>query len=297
MSLFLVRYGELGLKSPNVKRRFQKALKKNIEDAFLRENTQCITSMDWGRIYLHTDNDEKAEEILRRIFGITSFSKVTECTSNLKEICKTAAEYSKSVIPNKGSFAVRAKRTGNHDYSSQDVAKEVGSAILKANKDRKVTVNLTMPDAEIFVEVRHERAFIFNKKIKGVGGFPAGTSGKVLAVISDRKSVYAAWLMAKRGCITRLFCLDEDALPLAEHLQSWHIISKPIMNEKKDNDLLNALSIAKKIRAEALVLGDTFEEIEKKGLLKADIPVFYPLIGSSRQKIEEEITFLFGDGF
>ena len=40
MSLFLVRYGELGLKSPKVKRRFQKMLLKNIEDAFLKKRNR-----------------------------------------------------------------------------------------------------------------------------------------------------------------------------------------------------------------------------------------------------------------
>jgi thiamine biosynthesis protein ThiI len=296
MSLFLVRYGELGLKSPKVKKRFQKMLKKNIEDAFLKGDTQCITSMDWGRIYLHTDKDDIAKEILRKIFGITSFSKVIETTSDLEEICKTAAEYSKQIIPNNSTFAVRARRAGDHKYTSQEVAKEVGSAILSANKVKNLKVNLSQPDNKIFVEVRHNRAFIFSEKILGPGGFPIGSQGKVLAVISDRKSVYAAWLMMKRGCRTKLLCLDQETLALAKKLKQWHLNSKPIIAEEGNNNLDRALELAKKFRAEALVLSYTFEEFEKMEKIEAEIPIFYPLIGMSKDEIDKKINFLFGDG-
>jgi len=296
MSLFLVRYGELGLKSPKVKKRFQKMLKKNIEDAFLKGDTQCITSMDWGRIYLHTDKDDIAKEILRKTFGITSFSRVIETSADLDEICKTAAEYSKGIIPNNSTFAVRARRTGDHKYTSQDVAKEVGSAILSANKVKYLKVNLSQPDNKIFVEVRHNRAFIFSEKILGPGGFPIGSQGKVLAVISDKKSLYAAWLMMKRGCRTKILCLGEEALKLSKNLETWYLSSKPIMTEEVDNDLDKVFEITKKFRAEALVLSYTFEEFEKMEKIEADIPIFYPLIGMSKEEVDKKINFLFGDG-
>lgn len=294
MSLFVVRYGELGLKSPKVKKRFQRALKRNIEDAFLKRETQCISAMDWGRVYLHTDDDEMANEILSKTFGVTSFSKVVETTSDLQDICKTAAEYSSQVIPQGGTFAVRAKRAGEHKFTSQDVAREVGSAILDANEKKNLKVNLSNPDIEIFVEVRHNRAFIFSKKIQGPGGFPLGTQGKVLAVISDKKSVYAAWQIAKRGCNTRLLCMDDEACKLTELLKPWHLNSKPFLAE--DDSLDSALKLAKRIKAEALVLGYIFEEFENNTRIESDIPVFYPLIGLSGEQINKKITFLFGDG-
>jgi thiamine biosynthesis protein ThiI len=294
MSLFLVRYGELGLKSPRVKKRFQKRLMMNIEDAFLKRETQCITSMDWGRIYIHTNDDKAAEDILKKIFGITSFSKVIECSSDIKDIHGSASQYSKQVIPKKSTFAVRASRTGSHKYSSQDVAKEVGSAILDANQDKNLKVNLSKPDIEVFVEIRHNRAFIFSEKIPGPGGFPMGSQGKVLAVISDKKSIYAAWLLAKRGCNTRLFCLSEDAIKLAEHLKPWNLLFRPFKAEMED--IQYALNIAYKIRAEALVLGYDFHEFEKSPKIEADIPIFYPLIGMEDSEIQRKVTFLVGDG-
>lgn len=295
MSMYLVRYGELGLKSPKVKKRFQGMLKKNIEDAFLNKKTQCLTSMDWGRIYLHTDNNVIAENILRRTFGITSFSRVIETSSDLGEISNITADYSKKLLTKNNTFAVKARRTGSHKFTSRDVAVEVGSAILDANKKKNIKVNLSKPDIKIFVEVRHNRAFIFSEKIQGPGGFPLGSQGKVLALILDKKSVYSAWLMMKRGCTTKLACWEEDALSFAEELIPWQLNLKPIKIEGED-DIEQAVDVAKKVRAEALVLGYTFEEFKKSPEIKADIPIFYPLIGMDQKEIEKGITFLFSDG-
>jgi len=296
MSLYLVRYGELGLKSPKVKKRFQLVLKGNIEDAFLREGVQCITSWDWGRIYLHTDNDGKAEDILSKIFGITSFSRVIETSSELSENCDIAAEFSKQVITSGSSFAVRSRRTGEHKYTSQDVAVDVGSSVLAANKDKNIKVNLSQPDIEIFVEVRHNRAFIFHEKIQGPGGFPLGTQGRALALIPDMKSVDAAGLIMQRGCTMKLLCVGEEPLSMAEKLKSWYLASQPRKVEDKDKVLDEALDLAKKDRSEALVLGQTYKEFEKEPKIQADIPVFYPLIGMSDKEIHSGIISLFGDG-
>jgi thiamine biosynthesis protein ThiI len=212
----------------------------------------------------------------------------------MKDISGSSANYSKQIIPKNSTFAVRASRTGSHKYSSLDVAKEVGSAILDANQDKNLKVNLSNPDIEVFVEVRHNRAFIFSEKVPGPGGFPMGSQGKVLAVISDKKSIYAAWLLAKRGCNTRLFCLSEEALKLAEHLKPWNLLFRPF--EAEGEDIQYALKTAYKIKAEALVLGYDFQEFEKTSKIEADIPIFYPLIGMEKSEIQRKVTFLVGDG-
>lgn len=295
MSLFLVRYGELGLKSPKVRRRFEKALLRNIEDAFLIEESQCLTDMDWGRIYIHAYDDDKAKKILKKIFGITSFSKAVECTSSIEDITKIASEYSKPIISKNSSFAVIAKRTGEHPFTSHDVAKEAGSAILEANKKKNINVNLTKPDFKIFIEVRHNKAFVFCEKIKGPGGFPMGTQGKVLAVIQNKNSVYAAWLMMKRGCNVRLLCFDEETRSFASILKNWYSVPKIFMAQ--NNGIEKVLETAKWIKAEALVYGYSFLEFEKEEKIEAEIPIFYPLVGMDSNEIKGKITFLFGDDF
>ena len=193
------------------------------------------------------------------------------------------------------AFAVRARRTGEHSFTSHDVAKEAGSAILEANKNKNIKVNLTKPDFEIFIEVRHNKAFVFSEKIRGPGGFPMGTQGKVLAVILDKKSVYAAWLLMKRGCNVRLLCSDEETKSYANLLKKWYSVSKII--SAQNNKIDEVLETAKWIKAEALVYGYSFLEFEKENKIEAEIPIFYPLIGMNSKEIEGKITFLFGDDF
>jgi thiamine biosynthesis protein ThiI len=215
----------------------------------------------------------------------------------MDDLCQSASEYSKTMLKNGNSFAVRASRTGEHDFTSQDVAKEVGSAILEANKDKNISVNLQNPNIEIFVEVRHNRGFVFSERIPGPGGFPKGTQGKVLCLISDRKSVYAAWLLLKRGCNVKPFYLDDNGKELSKSLKSWYVNSKPTMARDPENPVNNALDFARSIKADAVVLGYTFQDYVKMDKYTSELPIFYPLIGMDDSEIDKQLTSLFGADF
>ena len=80
-----------------------------------------------------------------------------------------AIKISQETLNKEKSFAIRVTRTGNHDFSSQDVAVKIGNAIVKATK---ATVNLIKPDFELFIEIRNDNSFIFTEKIRGTGGLP-----------------------------------------------------------------------------------------------------------------------------
>ena len=60
---------------------------------------------------------------------------------------------------------------------------------------------MTNPDLTIFVEIRENDTFIYHEKIKGPGGLPLGTQGKVVVLLSSGiDSPVAAYMMMKRGC-------------------------------------------------------------------------------------------------
>ena len=70
--------------------------------------------------------------------------------------------------------------------------------MLKGLKVLKVDVH--NPDVRLFVDVRHDRSYIYADKIAGFGGLPLGTNGKGLVLLSGGiDSPVAAWMMAKRG--------------------------------------------------------------------------------------------------
>ena len=62
-----------------------------------------------------------------------------------------------SVIKPDQSFAVRAERVGQHDFTSMDVAAEVGQAVIDsymASTGVRLKVNLSEPDVELYAFVR-----------------------------------------------------------------------------------------------------------------------------------------------
>ncbi|MBU2565091.1 MAG: hypothetical protein KJ655_02405 [Candidatus Thermoplasmatota archaeon] len=282
--LILVRYGEIGLKSRSVRRRFEKKLISNIEDAFLRNKIECSVTSEWGRIYVYTENLDKGVSILKNIFGVTSLSPVVETSSEIDDICKTSADYSKKIIKKGQSFAVRSRRTGSHPYSSMDVAVKVGNTIL--NSVKNVSVNLNAPDAEVFVEVRNNRAYVFSEKILGPGGMPLGTQGRVAALIDDEKSVVAAWLMMKRG--GSVIPVYEEGNRNAAHylkvLEGWNNLVKPfvIKSDNLSEQVQEIEKFSRKNDALAIVIGfDEFKNIE------SFLPLFFPLIGLDNDEIKK----------
>ncbi len=306
----LIRYNELGLKSRRVRSRFQNQLIKNIEDKFLREKLDCFIDSDWGRIYLHTEDETRGIKILTTIFGITSLSPVITCSSDLVEITETTVNYTKKLVKKHQTFALRTRRTGKHKYTSMELAEYVGREILDRLKDKKLKVKLDAPDVEIFIEVRRDKSYIFSETFKGPGGLPLGTQGKVVSIFTDEHSFIASWLMMKRGCrIYPVFfksvgdfnrkCITEDQIRTQiEILKIWVPnlslkiidIDEPGENIFKSIDLNNNIFIRylKKVKAKGICISmglDGFSLMAQT--INTELPIFYPLIGLDEHWISE----------
>ena len=73
-SKIIVKYSEIFLKSCPVYRRFETILINNIRVAFKESSIKAKVSKERGRIYIETKQVKKALEVLKRVFGIVSFS-------------------------------------------------------------------------------------------------------------------------------------------------------------------------------------------------------------------------------
>ncbi len=194
--MVIVRYGEIFLKSEPVRKRFEDRLLEDIRRRL--KGAEFKIKRKRHRIYVVTKEPEKVAALLTRVFGIVSVSPAVEASSDMDEIVETALALAKDAILPNETFAVRAERTGNHEFSSKDVEEKAGREILNS-LDTKV--NLSNPDKTIYVEVRDEVAFVFDRKIKGPGGLPSGTQGKLISLLSAGiDSPVATWMMMKRGC-------------------------------------------------------------------------------------------------
>lgn len=246
--LIIARYGEIGLKSPRVRSRFERQLKSNIKTAF-----DCKIKINQGRIFIYPKNFPEAMIKLKRIFGIVSFSPAIPTKTNHKDIENDLNKYTeklmeKNLINSNTKFAVRCRRVGEHEFSSQEIAGFSGSVIIKKTD---APVDLSNPDIEIFIEVRDDKTYIFHEKIKGPGGLPLGSQGRLVALVSSGiDSPVAAYLMMKRGCAITAIHFDND--PFAG--------PKVTENFKKLIDKLNDYSYGFPIRTKIVKYGDYLQK-------------------------------------
>jgi len=206
--VIIARYGELGIKSPPVRRRFEKKLVSNIKSSF-----KCEVRVSQARIFIKPASYAEALHKLAKVFGIVSFSPAITTITDFEEIAKEMEIYTEKLeadglISSETPFAIRSRRVGEHDFSSQELGAFAGAVVVK-----KVgaPVNLSNPQLEIFVETRQDETFIYHQKIPGPGGLPVGTQGKLIALLSGGiDSPVAAYMMMKRGCQITALHFDNE---------------------------------------------------------------------------------------
>ena len=113
---------EIFLKSANVRRKWERKLiseiKRAIGDVRLRKGG--------GRIWIEENITPEARDRLRYIFGIHSFSVCKRCS--LQQLEEQVLSFWDERWGEKSgfSFAVRVKREGQHDFTSQEMAARIG---------------------------------------------------------------------------------------------------------------------------------------------------------------------------
>ena len=99
------------------------------------------------------------------------------------------------------TFVVRAKRTGKHSFKSIDLERTVGGYLLAHSQAKKVMMK--NPDVTISMELSEKQLNVITTKYKGLSGFPIGTQGDILSLMSGGfDSTVASYLTMKRGIKT-----------------------------------------------------------------------------------------------
>jgi len=218
--IFLVRYGEMFLKSRSVLKYFISKLRYDLEEKIKIKGIEAKVSSFRDRLYIKAKEGENMgiEQILKTTFGVHSFSLVYKLnTVDLKEIELFVKDQFKDYIKEKDTFAIRASKNSKQEYSTTDIGITLGNLF-----DGKV--NLKNPEKEIFVEVKEKETLIYTLIEKGLGGLPMGSSGKIMMLISGGiDSPVASFLMNKRGC-QNVFL----------HFHSFPLVSKKSIDKVKD---------------------------------------------------------------
>ncbi len=202
--IFIVRCGEVALKGMN-KPYFERMLAERIRKLLKKFDGVSVYRHE-GLIFVRADRSLDKQAIIReisKVFGVASISPAVECESNMEAIGAAAVEYMLEVIEERGvkTFKVEAKRADkNFPVKSPEIGRRIGAAVLKGCKVLRVDVH--NPDCRLFVDVRHDKTYIYQDKIPGFGGLPLGTNGKGMTLLSGGiDSPVATWMMAKRGML------------------------------------------------------------------------------------------------
>ncbi|MDO5842787.1 MAG: tRNA uracil 4-sulfurtransferase ThiI [Methanobrevibacter ruminantium] len=320
--LIIARYGEVGLKSNRVRRRFENRLINNIKASIDAE-----VKVYQARIFIFPKDFDDAIEKLERIFGIVSYSPAVSTKSTFEDVERDLATYAEKLhdeglLDENTRFAISCRRVGTHEFSSQEMAAFAGAVIVKKYSS---PVDLTNPELTIYLEVRDNDAYIFHEKIEGPGGLPLGTQGNVISLVSSGiDSPVATYLMMKRGCqVIALYCDNQpyttpDALKNYEDLidqLNLYASGAPIKKRVvKYGDYLSTCKseapdkmtcvlcksgmykiagmLAKKLHAEAVIDGSSLGQVASQTLPNIlatredlDVPVLSPLIGLDKVEI------------
>ena len=193
--IIIIKYGELTTKKDNINF-FIKILKDNISKTL--EDLNCEITYDKGRMFIETDEFDESVSKLKKVFGIHEILVGYKCHEReIDDIGNRILELVKDKTFK--TFKVITKRSDKkYPLESMEVSRLLGGVILKNISDIKVDVH--NPELSINVEIRNNLVIIYFDSIKGLGGYPVGTLGKGLLMLSGGiDSPVAGYLAIKRG--------------------------------------------------------------------------------------------------
>ncbi len=323
--VLLIKNGELALKGLN-RGTFEDILVKNMKRRLLASVGKFRFTKSQSTIIAEADEEdldfELAVETLKKVFGIAAFSRAAVAEKDIEDIKKVALDYLGDELRQVKTFKVNAKRSDKRfPMTSPEICREVGAHLLR--NIRSLSVDVHNPDITVTVEVRDNNVFIHGNQLKGAGGMPVGSAGRVALLVSGGiDSPVAGWMMAKRGL--QLDAIHFAAPPYTSKRAEMKVhdlvsivakysgrVNFAVVNfteiqetikEKCPEELFTiimrrlmmkiAVRLAQKDNCGALVTGESLGQVASQTLgaiactdAAVDMPVFRPLIGMDKDEI------------
>lgn len=320
----LVHYHEIGLKGRN-RSSFERRLRENLDAALVGFPVGKVERLA-SRTAVRVKRPEAAFEVAERIaavpgvVGVSVGYRTARDPAEMEQAALLALNESAPFA----TFAVEARRS-NTDYpeTSMEMNRRIGAALQVATG---AGVNLTRPDATVSVLVTGGETYVSSARVKGVGGLPVGTAGRIMSLLSAGiDSPVASWRMMRRGAVVvgvhfsgvpQTNDLSERLVAdLARRLEPTGGLGRvyfvPFGDLQKEISLavppdLRVLmyrrlmiKVAERIagfeKAKALVTGESLGQVASQTLENivavdeaATMPVLRPLIGNDKLEIMDE---------
>ncbi len=329
--LLLLRFsGDLTTKADATRRRMTSRLVENLRASIKASGRKARVTKDRNRIYVELesgagpDDDEMATR-LARVFGVESVSLChVEPWSTLEDVVRFGVIFGEDFVRDK-RFAIRARRVGDRNevpLRSPDIERDLGEAL----RPIAARVDLTTPEATIYVEVDSDHAYYFVATQRAAGGLPLGTGGRAVSLLSGGfDSPVASWRLLRRGvALDYVFCNlggrthQLETLTIAKRLADlWQCGSRPrfhaidfdpVSREIQDKIttrywqiilkrmmLRAAEAVAARYDAAAIVTGEAIGQVSSQTLQNlsviadgARLPILRPLVGNNKNEIIAE---------
>jgi len=272
--LILLRYGELSLKGRN-RYKFEQALLDHVR-RMLKPHPRAEIRQTNGRVLIELNGEpyEAVRERLGRGFGLSSFSPVMRADLDLESIRRTALEAVRSMDPAPRTFKVQVRRPNkSFPYDSPRLNHLVASYILPRCPELKVDVH--HPDAVLQIEVRDDEAYVFSQVVRGLGGFPLGSSGKAMLMLSGGiDSPVAGWMAMRRGVL----------------LEAVHFHSFPYTSERAKQKVIDLCGRLAEYSGEIRLHLVHFADIQTRLLKEANENLLITLMRRAMMRITERLA-------
>ena len=323
-----------------MRNRLIKVLMQNLFNVAQHHGFDIKVQAQWDKLIVKVGGDDESEKTqalavreLSRVPGIHSFLEVKEFEfTTFEDIFAVAGPIYGPALEGK-TFAVRVRRRGNHSFTSQEVERMVGG-MFKAHYPN-AGVSLNHPDVQIDIEIDQNRAFVITHKYQGMGGYPVGSQGSALSLISggfdSGVSTYKAihrgmkvnYVFFNMGGTAHELGVKQEAYFIWDRYAASHrvkFITIPFERivgqilERTHHGVRGVIlkrmmmrvgsAIAQRIKAEALITGESVGQVSSQTVTNlghidaaADVVVLRPLVMEDKQDIVDQAWAIGTAGF
>lgn len=321
----VLRYGDLTMKGRN-RKVFEDKMLKSVKRA-MKPFPEVTYWRTYGRMHVLLNGipHQPVIDRLKELFGIVSVSPVISVPSELEAIQAAALDIMASLEKQPATFKVNAKRGWKgFAHGSHEMNHLVGGHILPRYPDLKVDVR--RPELELRIDIQEEATYLYWETIPASGGFPYGTSGKAMLLLSGGiDSPVAGWLALRKGLeleavhfhsypFTSQQATDKvkdltrrlsyySGVPIRLHLVPFTEIQTKIAHGNQENLTITLMrrammriteQLAANVKANGIVTGESLGQVASQTLSSmnvigrvANLPLIKPLITMDKQEIIE----------
>lgn len=328
MKFILRLQPEITVKSKTLRKRYGTVLTANVRNLMRPIQDKVKVRWLWDKIELVFPQPlsqqalQQVREMLACIPGINHLEEVIDTDFvDFEQALQFVLDKMANQLSHR-TFAVRVRRRGQHDFSSQDMAMYLGGGIRARVPSTKV--QLTNPECTVQLWLEQDKLSLLVERFEGLGGYPLPTQETVVSLISGGfDSAVASYQLIRRGARTH-FCffdlggggaheaaVQEVAYYIWKKYSSTHpvkfisvdlsqvveaILTQPeqgVMGVLLKRAMLRAGAlVAVRMRAQALVTGEAVGQVSSQTLSNLQVIdevteklVIRPLIVMDKQQI------------